>query len=271
MKLTASVITLAMLGLAGASLAGAQDIPQKNPFEGDPAAIKGGMGMFRVRCADCHGMDARGIRAPDLSQVWAIGRTDDGLFRTVRHGIPGTEMPAQGIRTADDDIWKILAYLRTLAAPAPTDPVTGNAANGERLFRVHCASCHRADGRGGRLGPDLSRVGVSRTRAVLTRQIRGAVESIRPGYEPVMLTAPDGRQIHGVKKNEDMFSVQIMDTRERLQGYLREDMREVTDEKKSLMQPYDIDRLSQSDLDDLLAYLSTLKGADTTAPLANRQ
>src|SRR5262247_70702 len=67
----------------------------KNPFEGNEAAIKYGMGLFRGRCADCHGVDARGVRAPDLTQVWASGRTDEGLWRTVRYGVPNTEMPSQ--------------------------------------------------------------------------------------------------------------------------------------------------------------------------------
>jgi putative heme-binding domain-containing protein len=238
-------------------------VPEKNPVEGDAAAIQAGMGMYRVRCADCHGMDARGIRGPDLSQVWASGRTDSGLFRTVRTGVPNTEMPAVGVRTTDDDIWKILAYLRTLAAPAPTDPPRGNAANGERLFRASCSGCHRVDGRGGRLGPDLSRIGVSRPRAALVRRIRGAVEANGPGYEPVTLTTPGGQEIRAVKKNEDLFSVQVMDTRERVQGYLKEDMREVKDERQSVMPVYDVAKLSERDLDDVLAYLATLKGFDT--------
>ena len=53
------------------------------------------MGLFRARCADCHGMDARGVRGPDITQVWASGRTDEGLFKTIKGGVPGTEMPAQ--------------------------------------------------------------------------------------------------------------------------------------------------------------------------------
>jgi putative heme-binding domain-containing protein len=246
-----------------------KDLPSKNPLEGNAEAVQAGMGMYRVRCADCHGMDARGIRGPDLSQVWASGRTDDGLFRTLRTGVPGTEMPAV-IRASDEDVWKILAYLRTLAAPAPTDPAKGNAQNGERLFRINCASCHKANGRGGRLGPDLSRVGLSRTRAALVRQIRGAVEDFRPGYEPVTITTKSGSQIQGVKKNEDLFSVQVMDTRERIQGYLREDVRQVTDEKKSAMPAFGTERLSEQDLDDVLAYLATLRGTDTAAPISPR-
>ena len=74
------------------------------------------MGLFRGRCADCHGMDARGVRGPDITQVWASGRTDEGLFKTIKSGVPSTEMPANP-RILDHESWQMLAYLRTLAAP----------------------------------------------------------------------------------------------------------------------------------------------------------
>ena len=81
----------------------AQAPATKNPLEGDQAAIRSGMGLFRARCADCHGMDAHGVRGPDITQVWASGRTDEGLFTTIKNGIAGTEMPAQprAVRSRD--------------------------------------------------------------------------------------------------------------------------------------------------------------------------
>jgi cytochrome c oxidase cbb3-type subunit III len=237
---------------------------EKNPLEGNKEAIQAGMGQFRVRCADCHGMDGTGVRGPDITQVWASGRTDPGLFLTLRNGVQNTEMPSVGQRTPDHEVWQILAYLRTLAAPAPTDPPRGNAENGERIFRANCASCHRVNGRGGRLGPDLSRVGNARSREVMVRRIRGAVEENAAGYAPVTLTTPSGQQVQAVKKNEDLFSVQVMDTRERIQGYVKSDLKEVKDETKSAMPPFGTDRLNESQLDDLVRYLMTLKGFDPT-------
>jgi cytochrome c oxidase cbb3-type subunit III len=237
---------------------------EKNPLEADKEAIQAGMGQFRVRCADCHGMDATGVRGPDITQVWASGRSDGGLFLTLRNGVANTEMPSVGVRTPDHEIWQILAYLRTLAAPAPTDPPRGNAENGERLFRAQCASCHRVNNRGGRLGPDLSRIGNARSREVMVRRIRGAIEENAAGYAPVTLTTPSGQQVQAVKKNEDLFSVQVMDSRERIQGYVRSDLKEVKDETKSAMPPFGADRLSEGQLDDVVRYLMTLKGFDPT-------
>lgn len=260
------IVVVSTLALGVSLLAGqnSQAPAQKNPLEGDAAAIKAGMGIFRARCADCHGVDARGVRGPDISRVWAEGRTDGGLYQTLRTGVPNTEMPSVGARTSDVEVWQILAYLRTLAAPAPADPPRGNAENGERVFRANCASCHRVNGRGGRLGPDLSRVGAARARDAIVARIVGAAEGSRPGYEPVTVTPADGQPIHGVKKNEDLFSVQIMDSRERIQGYEKDKMKTVEDDKKSAMPVFGPDRLSQSDLDDVVRYLEGLRGFDPT-------
>jgi putative heme-binding domain-containing protein len=253
--------TVAALWSVAAISVSAQDAPAGNPLAGNPDAIRFGTGLYRARCADCHGMDARGVRAPDLTQVWVSGRTDDGLFKTVKNGVTGTEMPANP-RMFDQEVWQVLAYLRTLAASAPNDPPKGNAEKGLRIFLANCASCHRIDGTGGRLGPDLSRVGAARTRDMMVRQIRGATEDFRPGYEPVTVTSADGQAIHGVKKNEDLFSVQIMDARERIQGYQKDKVKGVADDTKSAMPAYGPDRLSESDLDDVVRYLQTLRGFD---------
>jgi putative heme-binding domain-containing protein len=263
MKWIASLFTFAAFSCLAVAPLSAQNLPVTNPFAGNPDAIRFGTGLYRARCADCHGMDARGVRSPDLTQVWASGRTDEGLFKTIRSGVPGTEMPAfVPPRSTDQEAWQILAYLRTLAAPAPNDPPRGNAENGQRIFRANCASCHKVNGVGGRLGPDLSRVGVARNRDVMVRQIRGATEDFRPGYEPVTLTPATGQPIHGVKKNEDLFSVQIMDARERIQGYEKDAMKTVVNDTKSAMPAYGPDRLNESDLDDLVRYLQTLRGFD---------
>jgi putative heme-binding domain-containing protein len=258
-------LVVAMLCIVGGSLFAAQGLPAKNPLEGNPDAIRFGMGLYRSRCADCHGMDARGIRGPDLTQVWASGRTDDGLFKTIKGGVPNTEMPANP-RIFDHEAWQLLAYLRTLAAPAPTDPPRGNAQNGEMIFRAACAVCHRVNGVGGRLGPDLSRVGSARSREAIVVRIRRGLDEFRPGYAPVMVTPQTGEPIRGVKKNEDLFSVQIMDTGERIQGYEKEKMKAVEDGTRSLMPAFGPERLSDRDLDDLVRYLQTLRGFDPAVP-----
>jgi putative heme-binding domain-containing protein len=261
MKWTRAMTAVVMLCASAAVGAAARQTPGKNPLEGNPDAILAGMGGYRLRCADCHGTDGRGVRGPDITQIWSSGRTDEGLFKTIRAGVPNTEMPSfPPPRTSDRDVWQMLAYLKTLAAPAPTDPPRGNAENGAVLFRAQCAGCHRVNGLGGRLGPDLSRIGSGRTRDVMLARIRRGSEEFRAGFEPVTVTPADGKPIQGVKKNEDLFSVQIMDTGERIQGYEKDKMKAVENGKKSAMPIFGPDRLSDNDLDDLLRYLQTLRG-----------
>jgi cytochrome c oxidase cbb3-type subunit III len=237
--------------------------PETNPLEGNAQAISNGGAMFRTRCAGCHGPDAKGYVGPDLTGFWAAGGTDGRICDIMRRGVPGTEMiGADPVRVPDKDIWQVLAYLRTRSA-VPAAPPAGDAANGERIFRASCSSCHTVNGHGGQLGPDLSRIGSGRPRAGLRSKLRGGIELIRPGYEPVTLVTREGERIRGVKKNEDEFSIQIMDTRERLQGYLKSNLSEFRIEKQSLMPVYGPDRLSDRELDDLLQYLTGLRGADT--------
>lgn len=234
--------------------------PGKNPHLGKADSIKSGLVLYRTRCADCHGLDARGYRGPDLTVVLG-GMPDERLFQTIRKGVAGSEM--QPSTAPDDDVLMVIAYLRNMNAATATEPAGGNVENGRKLFAAQCATCHRAGDNGGRLGPDLSRVGSARSRDALIREIRTPSEWMAPGYESVTIVTKDGQKTRGVKKNEDTFSIQIMDARERLQGYMKADVQQVVFEKASLMPEYGRERLNDSDLNDLIGYLRTLRGATT--------
>jgi cytochrome c oxidase cbb3-type subunit III len=254
---------LPLLVLTTSAVAAAQSpaaSPAKNnPHLGNRESIRSGMAMYRVRCADCHGLDAKGYRGPDLTALLAGDMTDEKLFNTIRKGVPGTDMPAS--QASDDELLLTIAYLRNLSI-TPTEAVTGNVENGARLFAAQCAGCHRTGSRGGRIGPDLTRIGIARSRAALVREIRTPSEWMAPTYETVTLVTRDGARIRGVKKNEDSFSIQIMDTRERIQGYLKPDLKEVIYEKESLMPAFGPSRLNDSDLNDIVGYLSSLRGVE---------
>lgn len=237
-------------------------LPAANPHLNNPASIRSGMVLYRVRCGDCHGLDASGYRGPDLIALLAAGATDERLFQTIRKGVPGTEMSSSD--APDDDLLMLIAYLRNLAAVPLAETPVGDVENGQRVFASQCATCHRVAGRGGRLGPDLTRIGIARSRAALVREIRTPSEWVPPAFEAVTVVTSDGRRIRGIKKNEDAFSIQLMDVRERLQGYDKASLREVVYEKPSLMPAFGPDRLNERDLNDLVGYLTTLRGADLT-------
>src|SRR5689334_16327054 len=92
----------------------------RNPLTGDAQAISKGAVLFRQECVFCHGVGARGgMRGPDLTTgSWTHGGSDADLADTIKDGVPGTAMPPNNLTA--DEIWRIIAYLRTLEqAPAP--------------------------------------------------------------------------------------------------------------------------------------------------------
>ena len=258
----ATAAALAFLCLLAGPLA-AQDVSPTATFADDPETIRRGMGVFRLRCADCHGTDARGVRGPDLTQLWVRGRTDEGIFRTITDGVSGTTMqPIDRVRTRDSEIWDVIAYLRSLASP-PHRELAGNPARGEELFVTSCSVCHQVNAVGGRLGPDLSRIGIARSVESLERRIRGDYgKMVDPAFAPTTLTAESGERMQGVKKNEDLFSIQVIDTGGRIQGFEKEQLESLDVSMESLMPAFSPEVLSDDALEDLLSYLVSLQGHD---------
>jgi putative heme-binding domain-containing protein len=242
--------------------------PPRNPLTGNPTAITQGAVLFRQECTFCHGVGARGgMRGPDLTTgSWSHGGSDAAVAKTISEGVPGTAMPPNALK--EEEIWQIVAYLRTLEQPP--SPAKGDARRGETLFTgtLRCGSCHIVNGRGGRLGPELTTVGSARSRAYIVEsirepgkhltEIRGLGEATQK-YDTVTLTTADGRTIVGVPVNEDTFTVLVMDSSERIHSFAKRDLKGFRHENRSLMPAYDGNRLGEADLDDLLAYLQTLR------------
>src|SRR5712692_5740152 len=137
---------------------------EKNPFAGDPKVAKLSEYQFRLNCAFCHGLGARGGgRGPDLTRAQKHhGNTDGEIFHNIHDGIAGTAMPAAtnggiGVGMSDEEIWQVVTYIRSVEKKASAAE-TGNAARGKSLFygSAACGTCHMVSGKGGRLGPDLS-------------------------------------------------------------------------------------------------------------------
>ena len=144
----------------------------------------------------------------------------------------------------------------------------GNAAHGKELFygEANCSLCHMIEGKGGRVGPDLTAVGGSRTRAAIIDSVRnpsrrlawGLTESTKEfpqEYETITVVTADGKQIKGVALNEDNFSVQVMDTSEHIYLLDKDKLRSFQKSRESLMPQYNADTLSDQDLEDVVAYL----------------
>ncbi len=246
----------------------------RNPFAGDAKAAKAGEYEFRINCALCHGLGARGGgRGPDLTRAQKKHtHTDADMFQVISNGIPGTAMPAngtngQGVGMTDEEIWQIITYIRSQEVKAPAS-ASGNAVHGKELFYgdANCSLCHMVDGRGGRLGPELTSVGASRTRAALIESVRNPSQRLAWGltestkefpqeYESVTVITADGKEIKGVTLNEDSFSVQIMDTGEQIHLLEKDKLRSFRKTRESAMPAYGMSTLSEKDLDDILAFL----------------
>lgn len=244
-----------MAGWTGMLLVVATSSPTP-PAQDEPARI--GAELYATRCADCHSADATGARGPDLTRLWGAGATDDRVFQIIRQGVAGSIMPPS--TAPDAEVRALVAYLRSLGTAGTADARRGSTSRGEHAFWSTCGGCHRVGPRGGRLGPDLTRIGVTQSGEALRTSIRRASAAIAAGYQAVTLVIRDGARVRGLRKGEDAFSVQILDTSERLQGYLKADLASITKDTSSLMPDYGPDRLSDGDLDDLVAYLATLKG-----------
>ncbi|HUF74738.1 MAG TPA: c-type cytochrome [Longimicrobiales bacterium] len=228
-----------------------------NPFDGDPAAVRAGRALFGNRCAECHGADAKGLNGPDLTVLWSREIRDERVFQTIRSGVSGSVMPSTS--APDHEIWAMVAYLKSVSTVEPFESFAGDAGRGQAVFAATCARCHKVEGQGGITGPDLGLIGRVRTRSALARSIREPSASIARGYRPVSLVTREGSRVRGVVKGEDAFSIQVVEVGGRLQGYLKSDLQEVVREERSLMPAFGEDRVSDAALDDLLAYLGTLR------------
>lgn len=262
-----------------AFLLAAMSLPaqEKNPYAGDPKIAKLGEYQFRLNCAFCHGLGARGGgRGPDLTRAQKRhGNSDAEIFHNIHDGIPGTAMPAAtnggiGVGMSDEEIWQVVTYLRSVQVKAPAQP-TGNAAHGKELFSgaLGCSTCHMVQGNGGRLGPDLTTVGASRSTEYLVESVRNPSRRLAQGifeamkefpqeYESVSVVTSDGTRLSGVVLNEDQFTLQILDTREQLRLFEKDKLRSFEKRRESAMPAYDQKTLSDKDLQDLIAYLQSV-------------
>src|SRR5260221_5404868 len=121
---------------------------ERNPFAGQPEAILAGKKLVAASGSGCHGANAEGGRGPSLIEGRMIRRSSDtALFTSVRKGVPGTDMPPTNL--PDDEIWRVLAFVRDLSAPAYESKLGGDPdARAHILFRKGgCDAGHEMRGR----------------------------------------------------------------------------------------------------------------------------
>ncbi len=170
-------------------------------------------------------------------------------------------MPAYGDRMDADAIWRLVSYVRS-AARHDAETVQGDAAAGEKSFwgKGGCGQCHRVGSKGSGIGPDLTRAGRQRSLKYLRSSVLTPDSDITPGYGTVKVVLKDGKTISGVERSIDNFSVQLIDLTGRYYSFVREDVTSMGREPRSLMPSYE-KLFTQSEMNDLLAYLVSLRGS----------
>jgi alcohol dehydrogenase (cytochrome c) len=280
---------LGWLALSAVSLSAQQvTVPDTatNPLAANPGAVAAGRELFGTICQVCHGAAGQGDRERGGVALNASGLkhgdSDADIFRVIRNGVAGTQMPPfPGMSEAQ--VWQLVIFIRSLQSPglaaggAAAAPVSGNAAAGEALFfgRAECSTCHGVNAHGGVTGPDLSNAG-RLSLAALRRKIESPSNPLPadpgargpgggfggPAPVTIVARAADGREIRGVRRNEDAYSVQLVDAAGELHLIDKRKMAAVTVENRSLMPDDFAKRLSADEITNLVAYLSTQKGRD---------
>jgi len=235
------------------------------------ATIQQGKQLFDGMCARCHGIDGTGDEGPGLNRATLTrAGTDEALREVIRDGIPDRGMPRVR-RLTENEIDQLAAYVRSLGRTSAT-ATSGNADRGRALYEQRgCASCHIVNGQGVSFGPDLTEIGMSRGAAYLRQSLLGPAEALPRGsspvpgrgfteYLPVRVVTADGKEVRGVRINEDPFTIQVRDTANRFHSFRKSEAREIEKEFGKSLMPSFRGRLADAEVNDLVAYLSSLRG-----------
>ena len=225
-----------------------------------------GKTLFDGLCQDCHGANGVGDEAPALNHP--LTPDDATLRRIIRDGIPERGMPRVR-RMTEEEVDVLASYVRLLGNGRP-EAVAGNAERGRAIYaRLDCATCHIANGQGGSLGPELTKIGQRRApswirQAILnpgslkSKGVQGILANGFTEYLPVSVVERSGSEVRGIRVNEDSFTIQLRDAQGRLYSFRKTDVANIDKQAGRSLMPSYKDRLNAADADDLVAYLYSL-------------
>jgi putative heme-binding domain-containing protein len=237
---------------------------QRGQDHGDNYAqtdIAYGAQLYASQCVSCHGPNGDSIGGVDLrSGRFRNASTDQQLRNLITNGITGTGMPA--FKLDDAELVGIVAYLRNMSTYDGKAVALGDAGRGRTLFegKGGCTACHRVDGWGAGMAPDLGNIGSMRTASALQASILDPNSAMIPINRPVRAVTKDKKVVNGRRLNEDTYTVQMIDDKGRLVSLAKADLHEYTILIESPMPPYRR-KLTAAEVADLVAYLLSLKGS----------
>ena len=229
-------------------------------------SITEGKQIFEANCVRCHGMDGSGLTGPSLKRPRLRHAPDMASFTSVvERGIAGTGMPANW-SFSDSECHQLYAYITYLKDQGRETP-KGDPAAGSLVYNnAGCMNCHMMNGQGNGFGPDLSEIGFSRNPAYLRQSI------IDPGatlpestdldngygfslYLPVKIVTADGKEITGLRVNEDTYTIQIKDTGNNYYSFNKNQLRSLEKEYGQSLMPSFRKILSDQEINNLVAFL----------------
>jgi cytochrome c oxidase cbb3-type subunit 3 len=233
--------------------------------------LEKGKQLFLGMCSRCHGIGGGGGEGPNLNRpVLSHAPDDQALAAVIRDGIPDRGMPKVR-RFTDAELHAMVIYIRSLSQNTALAS-TGNPGKGRSIYqRSGCSSCHIINGAGSSLGPELTSIGAHRAPDYLRQAIidpaatlpRGVMAFPGHGFNeflPVRLVTRDGHEVHGVRVNEDSFTIQVKDAGNQLYSFRKADLQQLDKQIGQSLMPEYKSKIAGSDLDDLVAYLSGLGG-----------
>lgn len=225
-----------------------------------PADVQYGARLYGQQCTVCHGGTGEGVAGVDLrANRFKRSTTDNDLRGVISNGVEGTSMPS--FKFDPPELTAVIAYLRKMRDFDAKTALIGDPGRGQTLFegKGGCTRCHRVNGKGPRVAPDLSDIGAVRTPDTLQRVVVDPDAEVRPANRSVRAVTRDGKVITGRRLNEDTYTVQLIDEQEHLVSLVKANLREYGLVRRTSMPSYR-DKLSTNELADLLAYLLSLKG-----------
>jgi cytochrome c oxidase cbb3-type subunit 3 len=223
--------------------------------------IAAGKRVFASQCAWCHGTDGAGGTGPDLVRpTLRHAANDRSLVDIVHNGIPGTEMPSFTFALTHRTAWQTAAYVKSLGNTV-TRQLSGDPRRGAALYETAgCGTCHIIAGRGQGIGPELTAIGALRGPAHLRESVVDPGAGHPPGYLVVRAVTNGGKDIRGVRLNEDVFWIHIRDASGTVHVLQKSDLSLLQRELQATLMPSYATRFSAAELDDLIAYLASLRG-----------
>jgi putative heme-binding domain-containing protein len=221
--------------------------------------LQAGRKLFESECSVCHGIDGGGGRGPNLHTPRLKHASDDkGLRAVITNGI-APDMPAAWL-LSDDEVAKVAVFVKSLGTMPPAN-LPGDPAHGQAVYqKAKCMTCHIMAGKGNGFGPDLTSIGAQRGGVQLRETVLHPDRTLPETFLMVEAVPSSGEPVQGLRVNEDTFTIQLKDASGHMYSLRKSDLKELRKLRGQTPMPSFERMLSNSEVDDLVAFLASQRG-----------